>query len=305
MSYQSLKNTLNQIHPDLKLEENYPLAPLTTFKIGGNCPLIAFPSTLDQVKTCLQEAKQQNIPTIPMGNGSNLLISDQGYQALFLHTKNLKEISLTAPTEIQAQSGILLGKLAYFASEHSLTGLEFAHGIPGTLGGGIRMNAGAYGGELSQVLTSVTSINLNTLETITRPTPELDFSYRHSLFSTTPELILSATLSLNTGEQSEIKETMKTLAEQRKEKQPLQYPSCGSTFKRPPNHFAAALIDQCGLKGYAIGDATVSPLHAGFLINTGKATSKDMRALIAHVQETVLTQTGISLELEVEILSET
>lgn len=300
MSYQKLTESLK--NSSLQLKENQPLSQYTTFKIGGNCPLMAFPKTQEELLLCLKEAKKYNLPIIPLGNGSNLLVSDQGYDALFINTKNFQNINKTSPTTLEASSGIMLGKLANFALNHSLTGLEFAQGIPGTLGGGILMNAGAYGGEMSQVIHSVTSYHLESEKLLTRPLQDLDFSYRHSLFSQNKEIILSATLSLQEGIPQEIQAKMKEFSASRNEKQPLNYPSCGSTFKRPQGHFAAALIDQANLKGFAIGDAEVSTKHAGFVINKGNATCQDVLALTDHIKEKIRTETGINLELEVQLL---
>lgn len=300
--YQQLYETLGQLCPTLTLQTQVPLASHTTFSIGGPCPLMAFPSTQVELITCLHQAKELEIPCIPLGNGSNLLVADAGVEAFFLHTKQFSQILAQDSHQITVQSGILLGKLANFAAQEGLSGLEFAHGIPGSLGGGIVMNAGAYGGELKDVITQVTSYSLETQEIIARSPEELDFSYRHSLFSTKKEVVLSATLALTPAPKEEILAKMNKLSAQRKEKQPLNFPSCGSTFKRPPGHFAAALIDQCGLKGYTHGGAQVSPKHAGFVVNTGGATCADVLALVAHVTSTVHQQTGVSLELEVKIL---
>lgn len=303
--YQSLQQQLQQRHPDLSLKEDQPLAQYTTFKIGGSCPLMAFPTTAKQVEDCLSLAKEANIRPIPLGNGSNLLVSDQGYDAFFINTKQFQEISLVQgqSNKIHVSAGTSLYKLATFAMEQGLSGLEFAQGIPGTLGGAIVMNAGAYGGEMCQVVTSVTSVHIETGHLHTRPVEDLDFSYRHSLFSTGKECILSAEIQLPSGNQEEIKEKMKECARQRQDKQPLSFPSCGSTFKRPPNHFAAALIDQCGLKGLTVGGAQVSPKHAGFVVNTDSATCADVLHLVEQVKETVLKETGIPLELEVQVLA--
>lgn len=303
MSYKKLAESLKNSCPSLILKENQPLSAYTTFKIGGNCPLMAFPESQESFLLCITEAKKANLPCIPLGNGSNLLVSDEGYSGFFLNTKEFQQLELEDDNKIIVSSGVLLGKLANFAFSHSLTGLEFAQGIPGTVGGGIVMNAGAYGGEMCQVIESVTSFDLETETLITRTVNELDFSYRHSLFSGNNEVILSSTLRLSTGNPEEIQEKMKTYANSRREKQPLDFPSCGSTFKRPTGHFAAALIDQCGLKGFTVGGAQVSEKHAGFVVNIGSATCNDVLSLTNHVKETVLKETGVTLELEVQILA--
>lgn len=299
----TLAELLKRYCPDLVLKKNQLLSQYTTFKIGGRCPMIAFPTSEEEMICCLTESQKLSLPCIPLGNGSNLLVADQGINAFFIHTKEFSKIKSFDNTQITAESGIMLGKLAQFAADHSLTGLEFAHGIPGTLGGALVMNAGAYGSEMKDVVESVTSYSPSKKQIFVRTKEELDFSYRHSLFSGTDECILSATLHLNLGHQEEIREKMKELAGKRREKQPLDYPSCGSTFKRPTGHFAAALIDECGLKGLAVGGAQVSEKHAGFIINQGNATCDDVLSLVHLVQKKVLEEKGVSLELEVKVLN--
>lgn len=299
--YELLYSQLREKHPQLLLKKQELLSQHTSFKVGGPCPLMAFPTSQEECISCLEVAQNLQIETIPLGNGSNLLVADQGYEAFFLNTKQFRQIS-HQDTTVQVSSGCTLGQVANYAHSHSLTGLEFAQGIPGTVGGAIVMNAGAYGGEMSQVASSVSSYCLQTATLHTRTLADLDFSYRHSLFSQKKELILWADLTLQQGNQEEIKEKMRQFAQQRKEKQPLDFPSCGSTFKRPQGHFAAALIDQAGLKGFQIGQAQVSPKHAGFVVNLGSGSCQDILAVIGKVKETVLAQSGISLELEVEVL---
>lgn len=303
MAFANLKKTLETLCPTLVLKENQPLSAYTTFKIGGNCPLMAFPSSTEEVIHCLTQGQAYHVPCIPLGNGSNLLVADEGVSAFFIHTKELKGISLLEEHKIQVESGVLLGKLANFVAKHQLSGLEFAQGIPGSVGGALVMNAGAYGGEMCQVVLSVTSYSLKTGEIITRTCEELEFSYRHSLFSCQEEMILSAVLQLQPEEEAVILQRMKDFSIQRREKQPLDLPSCGSTFKRPSGNYAAALIDQCGLKGLTHGGAQVSPKHAGFVVNVGQATCQDVISLTDEIKKRVLQETGISLALEVQILS--
>lgn len=300
--YQQLAKTLQAQCPDLLLAENERLAGYTTFAIGGPCPLVAFPSTQEEVVACFTLAGEFGVPYYILGNGSNLLISDQGVERFIIHSKKFSQILSQKGLEITAQSGLLLGRLANFAAERGLSGLEFAQGIPGSLGGATVMNAGAYGGEMQQIITSVTSYCPKTQSIRTRSSQELDFSYRHSLFHQISELILTVTLTLHPGDPQEIAEKMQEFSAQRKEKQPLNLPSCGSTFKRPPGHFAAALIDQCGLKGCTVGGAQVSTKHAGFVVNIGGATCQDVLNLVREIRATVLRKTGVELELEVELL---
>ncbi|MFI3252840.1 MAG: UDP-N-acetylmuramate dehydrogenase [Eubacteriales bacterium] len=287
--------------PDLQLKSNETLSRYTSFQIGGPCPLLAFPKNESQFLACLSLAQKEKIPTVILGNGSNLLIADEGYQAFFIQTKGVNEISIT-PQGIKAEAGCSLRQIANFALTQERGGLSFAQGIPGTVGGAVVMNAGAYGGEIKDVVTSVTSFSWETGEIITRPTEQLDFSYRHSLFSHNNEVVLCAEFALPLGNPDEIKKEMTHYARQRKEKQPVEFPSGGSTFRRPEGHFAAALIDQCGLKGLQIGKAQVSPKHAGFVVNLGGASCQDVLALVADIQHTVKEKTGVTLELEVKVL---
>lgn len=302
MSYHTLKQQLLTHCPTLLIEDSVPLSKHTTFRIGGACPLMVFPTTREQLVFAVEQSINLKLPCYIIGNGSNLLVADQGVDGFFINTKKMNGFVFSGQGRITVDSGVLLGKLANVALELSLTGLEFAHGIPGTVGGAVVMNAGAYGGEMCQVVESVTSFSLDTQTFITRTPEELAFSYRHSIFSSKNEVILSATLLLNTGNPATIQEKMNEFVQSRREKQPLEYPSCGSTFKRPPNHFAAALIDQCGLKGMRVGQAEVSEKHAGFVVNRGGATCSDVQQLVAHIQAVVLQETGIALELEVQQL---
>lgn len=301
-NYNTLANMLHNRCPDLVLEENVLLSQYTSFKIGGACPLLAFPSNETELIACIEESLSCGIPCFPLGNGSNLLIADEGVDAFFVQMKDFSQILSHSGEYITAQSGILLSKLAQYALDQSLTGLEFAHGIPGTLGGALMMNAGAYGGEMKDVVVSVQSYSKKDRRMVERSLDELQFSYRHSIFSEEDEVIFSAKLRLTQGVKEEIKSKMKQLMNQRLEKQPLDLPSCGSTFKRPENHYAAALIDQCNLKGFSVGDAQVSTKHSGFIVNVGSARCSDVLSLVEQVQHKVLVETGVPLELEVKVL---
>lgn len=302
--YITLQKELEEQCPFLLLKTQQALSQYTSFRIGGACPLMAFPKNQEELLCCLRLAKEHEVPVFLLGNGSNLLVSDQGYSAFFIQTKQFQQMELSPEHshKITVSAGYSLASLAKYAAEQSLTGLEFAHGIPGTLGGAIVMNAGAYGGDMSQVVESVSSYHLASGEIRHRSKEDLEFSYRHSLFSQGEEVVFTAELSLTPGNQTEILKKMEDYALQRKDKQPLNFPSAGSTFKRPPGFFAAALIDQCGLKGYQVGMAQISTKHAGFLVNRGGASFQDVLAVIAHVQETVQQQEGVSLELEVQVL---
>ncbi|MCD8375387.1 MAG: UDP-N-acetylmuramate dehydrogenase, partial [Oscillospiraceae bacterium] len=235
-----------------------------------------------------------------LGNGANQLVSDEGADVFAVKTAGLAGAEVTEQS-ITAQSGCLLSRLACFAQEHALEGLAFAHGIPGSLGGAVVMNAGAYGGEMAQVVESVTVLDQQgRVETLT----QLNFSYRSSALSDGSRMILSARLHLRPGDGEQIRREMEALLERRRDKQPLELPSAGSAFRRPKEGYAAALIDQCGLKGLAVGGAQVSEKHAGFIVNRGGASCRDILRLLGLVRQRVLEQTGVALEPEVKLLGE-
>lgn len=236
-----------------------------------------------------------------IGNGTNLLVSDEGLDTVVIDTSaELSRLDLTGDGEITADAGVSLATLAVFAWKNGLKGLAFAHGIPGTLGGGIVMNAGAYGGELKDVVTEVTALYPDGVKVLTPA--QLDFSYRHSVFSAGEGIVLGAKLKLETGDKDAIKAEMDELMARRKASQPLELPSAGSTFKRPAGYFAGTLIEGCGLKGCRVGGAEVSPKHAGFVVNVGGATCADVLALIEKVRKTVYDAHGVMLEPEVKII---
>ena len=295
----ALKAKLTQISPALELVEQEPMSRHTTFRVGGPVSLMALPRSARQAAEAVRAAAEEGITPVFLGNGSNLLVSDEGIDAFVIKTVNgLCDVSADG-TCITAESGTLLSRLAVFARDCGLTGLEFAHGIPGSLGGAVTMNAGAYDGEMAQVVSEVTYLNAaGQVET----TNQFDFSYRHSAFSDGTRLILGARMQLQKGDPDAIRERMDELMERRKSKQPLEWPSAGSTFKRPQGHFAAALIDQCGLKGLTVGGAQVSEKHAGFVINKGGATCADILELMDQVRKRVFDQTGVTLEPEVKLL---
>ncbi len=297
----ALAQTLASRCPDLELREQEPMARHTSFRVGGPVKLMALPRTAVQAAEAVRTAADLGVVPFYMGNGSNLLVSDAGYDGFIVKPAGELDLVREENGRLAAGSAVLLSRLANTALNRGLTGLEFAHGIPGSLGGGVTMNAGAYGGELCQVISSVTCLTLSgEVETI--PAERCAFSYRHSAFSGGERLILGAEFLLQQGERNEIKARMDELARRRREKQPLEYPSAGSTFKRPAGYFAAALIEECGLKGHTIGGAQVSEKHAGFLINKDGATCDDLRKLIDYVRETVLRERGVLLELEVKTL---
>jgi len=282
---------------------SYPLAPHTSFKIGGEADLFVCPRNLMELLIVLDILKEHNVPYFLLGAGSNLLISDKGIRGAVIKLGDGFDYAHAKGDYILAGAGVSLAKLSAEAKNAELTGLEFASGIPGSLGGAIFMNAGAYGGEMKDVIDEVSFIDEDgTVKTISKN--ECDFGYRKSIFSDGRKIILSAKITLKHGDKEEISKTMRELNKKRKDKQPLEYPSAGSTFRRPEGHFAGALIEAAGLKGKAIGDAQVSEKHAGFIINKGSASAKDVLDLISHVQDVVFEKSGVTLEPEVKITGE-
>lgn len=299
--FEQLAAALRQSCPALELREHEPMARHTTFRIGGPVRLMAMPRSEGEVLACLREAERAQVRLVVLGNGSNLLAADGEIPCFAVLLTGLDALERTGEREIWAGAGVSLARLASFAAQEGLAGLEFAHGIPGTLGGGVLMNAGAYGGEMVQVVKEVTAAGrTGGVETV--PAEQCGFSYRHSSFSDGERVILGAKFQLEPDDPAAIRGRMDDLARRRKEKQPLEYPSAGSMFKRPAGHFAAALIEQCGLKGLTVGGAQVSEKHAGFVINRGGATCADVLALVDQVKERVLQQTGVELEMEVRVL---
>ena len=285
--------------PALKLLEGEPMATHTSFRIGGPAPM-AFPATCEELADLYRFCLKQRIEPLLLGAGTNVLAPDAGLDRLVICTKDLSRVKDLGNGMIEAECGVLLSRLACFARDLGLTGLEFAHGIPGTVGGGVYMNAGAYGGELCQVVVSTTALLPD--GTLWQVEGEAhDFSYRHSAFETKRAVVLRSVFRLTAGNADVITEKMQELIQKRRNSQPLELPSAGSTFKRPVGGYAAALIDQAGLKGKGVGGAAVSEKHAGFVVNLGGATAADVLATMKLVQETVQQKSGILLEPEVRI----
>ena len=286
--------------PGMTLLESEPLSQHCSFRIGGPARAIAVPSDVTSLSRICCVLKEHELAPLMLGNGTNILFPDEGLQdVLLISTEKLTKLFLLPDGAIYAEAGVSLSRLASFAQQNGLKGLEFASGIPGTLGGGCRMNAGAYGGELKDVITRVLYLDE---DLSLRETEDPGFSYRHSRFSDTGCVVLAASVSLHEDEEAAIRERMRSLMERRRASQPLDLPSAGSTFKRPAGGFAAALIDQAGLKGCAVGGAMVSPKHAGFVVNRGGAAFEDVIRLMEHIQETVFRTSGIELEPEVKII---
>ncbi len=288
---------------DAKIEysENTPLAPLTSFRIGGNARIAVFPKSCDEVITVFDILRLEAVPTVVLGNGTNVLVSDDGYNGAAVILSGLRSCTVSGES-ITADAGIPLTGLALTASKHSLSGLEFAYGIPGTLGGAIYMNAGAYGGDMSQVTVSSRYYDLTSGEVGVITGGEHEFAYRHSVYMDSTKVILSVTLQLKTGDKSEIEAKMNDFMSRRREKQPLEYPSAGSTFKRGNGFITSQVIDEVGLKGRSVGGAQVSEKHAGFVINKGGAVAKDVLALIDIIKKEVKEKTGYEIECEIRYI---
>lgn len=300
---QEIIESFNHLLGEEKVRINEPMDRHTTFRIGGPADYFLLPSSAEEVRGIIQICKEKGLPYFILGNGSNLLVSDKGYRGVVIQIyRNYGEI-IVEKTTIRANAGALLSQIAAAAKNASLTGFEFAGGIPGTLGGAAVMNAGAYGGEMKDVLREVTVVTKEG-EIVTIPAEELEMGYRTSLIKRTGYIVLEAVIDLEQGDQDEIKERMRELTEQRVSKQPLEYPSAGSTFKRPIGHFAGKLIMDAGLRGYQVGGAQVSEKHCGFVINKGDATAADVCRLMQDVQDKVNEQFGVMLEPEVKFLGE-
>ena len=285
----------------ISFKENEPLAAHCTFKIGGPAEVFVLPETEQQLCAAVALCKEQAVRYYLLGNGSNILFADAGYRGAVIDTTAMKTELTIDGTQVTAGAGLRLSALCTAALENSLAGLEFAYGIPGTVGGAVYMNAGAYGGEVKDVLTAVRYLTAEG-ETVEAPAAELDLSYRHSVFEENGGCILSASFRLEQGDPAAIKARMNELMAKRVEKQPLDKPSAGSTFKRPAGAFAAALIDQCGLRGYRHGGAAVSDKHCGFVVNLGGATCADVLALCDEVRAIVKEKTGYDLEKEIRVV---
>ena len=305
----SEKNTCNIYDKvvDIVGEENVhtdePMSRHTTFRIGGNADYFVKPGNADEVAAVIVVCREYNIPYFILGNGSNLLVSDDGYRGMIINIMDNMDSVTVDGRIITAQAGAMLVRVSVMARDNALTGLEFASGIPGTIGGAVYMNAGAYGGEMKNVVKTVRAIDeygrIYELDS-----EKMDFSYRHSIVEERKLIVLEVTLELEHGSREAIDDRMKELAEARRSKQPLEYPSAGSTFKRPEGYFAGKLIIDAGLRGYSVGGAQVAEKHCGFVINKGGATASDVVELIRDVQHDVDDKFGVTLEPEVKMLGE-
>lgn len=300
--FANLLSQLRETMPLLELRENEPMKNHCSFKIGGPALVMALPASVDEVQALCVFLREKGERPLIIGNGTNLLVTDSGLDRFVIKLGDkFSDIERRSETSVYALCGVSLARLASQCAKWSLAGLEFAHGIPGTLGGAVCMNAGAYGGEMKDVLVSAMYLD-EEANLRNRLGDELGLSYRHSVFSDTDCVVLGAELELSAGSEDEITAKMRELSEKRRSSQPLDMPSAGSTFKRPSGGYAAALIDEAGLKGLSVGGAMVSEKHAGFVVNRGDATFKDVLALIDKIQIEVYARTGITLEPEVKII---
>ena len=297
---QALHNQLLSIVGENGVKENEPMSKHTTFRVGGNADFFIVPETISQIQQIVSLAKKENVPYLFIGNGSNLLVSDEGIRGMVIEMTKMNQVVVEGMC-LRALAGITLASLSREALNHELEGFEFAGGIPGTLGGAVSMNAGAYGGEMKDVIKEATVLDdKGEIKTLSKE--ELELGYRTSIVGRNHYVVLEAVIELTKGTKEEILEKMEDLAIRRREKQPLEYASAGSTFKRPEGYFAGKLIDDAGLRGFGIGGAKVSDKHCGFIINTGNATAFDVRRLIIEVQNRVEDKFGIRLETEVKFI---
>lgn len=286
----------------MQIKEMEPLCAHTTFRIGGPAAFYLVPEQAEEVKKAIAFANERELPFLTIGRGSNVLFQDEGYDGVVIEVgRGMEHIELMDDGRIRAAAGTGIGALAAAAGRESLSGLEFASGIPGTLGGAVTMNAGAYGGEIKDCLVSATVLDADgAMQELEKD--ELELGYRTSVIQKKGYIVLEALFQMKEGDRRAIQQRMREMNESRRQKQPLEYPSAGSTFKRPEGHFAGKLIEDAGLRGYRVGDAQVSEKHCGFVINRGNATAAQVRELIAHVQEKVFQMSGIKLEPEVKII---
>ena len=297
----AFQQKMSAAFPDIALRFNEPMAKHTSFRIGGGVEVMAFPKNAAELSEIIQKSILLDVKPAILGAGTNVLAPDEGIPGLVVCLKDCMDgMEQLDDTHIRVMAGVTMTRAAIFAANLGLSGLEFAHGIPGTVGGGVYMNAGAYGGEICQVCESVDVMDMDGNVT-TRSCEDMEFSYRHSILETEGGIVVGVVFSLTKKDPEEIRGKMKELMSKRSASQPLDLPSAGSAFKRPVGGYAAALIDESGLKGYQVGGAAISNKHAGFAVNLGDATAQDVKKLLRNVSDIVFEKSGIRLEPEVRI----
>ena len=296
-----LQQKLHKASLACELKYNEPMSRHTSFRIGGNAEVMAFPSNAEELAQILRFAAECGVKPAILGAGTNVLAPDEGLKGIVICLKDaLDGMELLDETHLKVMAGVTMTRAAVYAANHGLSGMEFAHGIPGTVGGGVYMNAGAYGGEIKDIAECVEIMDHNgNIRSLSNA--EMSFSYRHSILEESGNIVISATFRLEKADSDAVKARMKELQGKRSASQPLDLPSAGSAFKRPVGGYAAALIDQAGLKGYQVGGAAISTKHAGFAVNLGGATAADVRTLLKQVSDLVFENSGIRLEPEVRI----
>lgn len=302
MQVTEIYNQLTTIIDPIHIKMNEPLKNYTYTKTGGNADIYITPIKYSEIQKTIQYANEHNITVTFLGNGSNIIIRDGGIRGIVISLLGLTDVQVEYDTII-ASSGAAIIDVSRIARDHHLTGLEFACGIPGSVGGAVYMNAGAYGGEVKDVIESATVVNQHG-EILTLTNEALALDYRTSIIQSEHYVVLEATFKLQRGDINLIQSQMDILTERREDKQPLEYPSCGSVFRRPPGHFAGQLIQEAGLQGYRIGGVEVSKKHAGFIVNVDNGTATDYEKMIAHVQKVVLENSGIELQPEVRVIGD-
>ena len=285
------------------IRHDFPLSRVTSFHIGGNADLAVYPADAEAFAYALDAVVQAGVPYTVIGNGSNTLVRDGGFRGVVFVTTDMRRVTIDG-TRLTGGCGVLLGSVGTNASRAGLAGAEFANGIPGTLGGAVYMNAGAYGGQLADIVCETVCYDLDAKQVLHLDNAAQHFGYRHSVFMEKNYIILSATLQLTKDEPDAIRARMNDYLARRREKQPLEYPSAGSVFKRPEGHFAGKLIEDAGLKGLRVGGAEVPPKHAGFIVNVGGATTRDVLELIERIREKVYAMSGVTLECEIRTIGE-
>ena len=307
MSYETFEKALCTLPETARrrffIRHDFPLSRVTSFHIGGNADLAVYPADAEAFAYALDAVVQAGVPYTVIGNGSNTLVRDGGFRGVVFVTTDMRRVTIDG-TRLTGGCGVLLGSVGTNASRAGLAGAEFANGIPGTLGGAVYMNAGAYGGQLADIVCETVCYDLDAKQVLHLDKAAQHFGYRHSVFMEKNYIILSATLQLTKDEPDAIRARMNDYLARRREKQPLEYPSAGSVFKRPEGHFAGKLIEDAGLKGLRVGGAEVSPKHAGFIVNVGGATARDVLELIERIREKVYAMSGVTLECEIRTIGE-